>query len=86
MRKLVFGRSFLKSANNLDNQLKLKLKFCLDIIQANPFDRGLRSKTLKGELSGFYSCRLSREYRIIFKIKSDDILLIDIGHRKDIYQ
>ena len=86
MRKLVFGESFLKSVKNLDNQLKPKLKFYLDILQENPFDSKLHTKLLKGKLSGFCSFRLSRDYRVIFQIKSDEVLLVEIGHRKDVYQ
>ena len=86
MRGLVFGDSFLKSAKNLNATLKLKLKFCLDILQKEPFDNRLHTKSLKGSLSGFYSFRLGGNYRVIFKIKLEEIFLIDIGHRKDVYK
>lgn len=86
MRELTFGNSFLKSAKHLDAILKTKLKIYLDILQKEPFNKKLHTKLLKGDLSGFYSFRLSRDYRIIFKIRSEEIFLVNIGHRKDIYQ
>lgn len=87
MRQLVFGRKFLGSAEKLENKLKPKLKTSLDILLKNPFNPRLRIKSLSGKLSDLYSFRLSKDYRVIFKILSDEeIILINVGHRKDIYR
>jgi len=44
-------------------------------------------KSLKGELKGRYSYRIGN-YRLIYRIKHDCliIIIIDIGHRRDIYR
>ena len=53
------------------------------MLEADPF----QGKPLKGRLQGSYSCRVG-SYRIIYKIFQSKLLVIviDIGHRRDIYR
>ena len=55
----------------------------LDDIQRDPH----QGKPLKGELKGRYSYRLG-SYRIVYFIRQHEllVLIIDIGHRRDIYR
>lgn len=86
MHKLTFGNRFFKSAKNLDKNTKSKLKLSLDILVENPFDLRLQTKPLSGNLSGYCSYRLGKDYRVIFKFTSDNtIFLLNVGNRKDIY-
>ena len=85
MYRLVFGNKFLHSAKKLDENLKFKLRSSLDILLKNPFHSTLHTKPLMGKLSHYYSLRIGRNYRVIFKLVSADIIyLIDIVDRKDI--
>ncbi len=87
MYQIVFGNKFLKSAEKLDKQLKSKLKASLDILSENPFNPTLHTKSLSGKLSGYHSFRLGRDYRVIFEfVSSDEIYLLKVGCRKDIYR
>lgn len=87
MHELVFGGRFLKSAERLDKKIKPKLKSALDVLVKNPFDLRLQTKSLSGKLSGQYSFRIGRDYRVIFRIASDNtIFLLNVGNRKDIYR
>jgi len=87
MHRLIFGKKFLESAKKLDKILKSKLKLSLGCLSLNPFHLTLHTKPLRGKLSEFYSFRLGRDYRIVFKFVSPkEIYLIKIGHRKDIYR
>ncbi|OHA71285.1 MAG: hypothetical protein A3F15_01540 [Candidatus Wildermuthbacteria bacterium RIFCSPHIGHO2_12_FULL_40_12] len=87
MYQLVFGKSFLRTAERLDNKLKPKLKSSLDILLKNPFYPTLHTKHLTGKFSGYHSFRLGRDYRVIFKfVANEEIRLLDVGHRKDIYK
>ncbi len=54
-----------------------------DELRLDPF----LGKPLKGELKGRYSYRIGN-YRIIYRIEHDRliIIIIDIGHRRDIYR
>lgn len=55
----------------------------LDFLSTNP-DRGI---SLRGNLKGLYKYRIG-SYRIIYQIKRSIlvIMVIDIGHRRDIYR
>ena len=56
-------------------------------LKNNPFDSALKTHKLKGELSDFYSCSLTHEYRIIctFIVQNDMIVLVDIGTHSEVY-
>ncbi|MBI3616018.1 MAG: type II toxin-antitoxin system RelE/ParE family toxin [Candidatus Omnitrophica bacterium] len=55
----------------------------LDDLGRDPY----QGKPLKGELRGHYSYRVG-SYRIVYVIQRDRLLVIviDIGHRRDIYR
>ena len=55
----------------------------LDDLERDPF----QGKPSKGELKGRYSYRVG-SYRIIYSIRQHEllVLIIDIGHRRDIYR
>ncbi|MFH1894385.1 MAG: type II toxin-antitoxin system RelE/ParE family toxin [Patescibacteria group bacterium] len=87
MISVVYANSFLKSAKKLPKPQQNKLAQLLETLQKNPFHLKLRTKSLTGPLTGFYSFRITRDWRVIFQfISPETIKLIEIGHRKDIYQ
>ncbi len=87
MVKIVYSRDFLKSAKRLPSQLQEKLGDLLEICRKNPFHPRLHTKMLKGKLAGFYSFRLTREWRVIFLFQDEETIhLIKVGHRKEIYK
>ena len=55
----------------------------LEVIRKNP----LAGKPLKGELEGIRSYRIG-DYRILYQIESKKIIIIilTIGHRKEVYR
>ncbi len=55
----------------------------VDDLQRDPY----QGKPLKGELKGRYSYRIG-SYRIVYLIRRQELLvvIIDIGHRRDIYR
>jgi mRNA interferase RelE/StbE len=60
-----------------------RLSRALDDLARNPFE----GKPLKGELKGRFSYRVG-PYRIIYLIRRREllVLIIDIGHRRNIYR
>jgi plasmid maintenance system killer protein len=57
------------------------------ILSNNPYDPRLHTKTLRGKLSGYCSFRINRDWRVIFQFMTEnEIKLIDIANRKDIYR
>ena len=84
---LVYTDSFLRSAGKLPKPQQDKLAELLETLQDNPFNSRLHSKNLSGRLTGFYSFRITRDWRVIFQfLSSDEIKLVEVGHRKDIYR
>jgi addiction module RelE/StbE family toxin len=87
MIQLIYSKYFLKSVKKLPVLIQNKLAIKLEILQKNPYHSLLYTKHLTGELFGFYSFRVTREWRVIFQFLTPEIIkLIEIGHRKDIYK
>ncbi len=51
----------------------------------NPFSPKMKTHALTGELKGKYACALTHELRIIFKLSSDTLHLLDIGTHDEVY-
>ena len=49
------------------------------------FKHGKQGKALKGDHKGLFSLRIGT-YRIIYTYNSNNILILKIGHRKDVYK
>ncbi len=75
-----------KSLKGLDNTAKKRISAFIDslIENTNPRSSG---KALQGSLKGLWRYRIG-DYRLICQIKDNEliILLLEIGHRKDIYK
>lgn len=74
----IFGNS-----KGLNTKWLPKLRIMLDALEAahEPSDMnfpGAHFHILKGDLKGYYSVRLTGNYRIIFQFEDDGFTLIDI--------
>ena len=60
-----------------------RVERALDDLEKDPF----LGKPLKGELKGKYSYRVG-SYRILYLVHKHEllVLIIDIGHRRDVYK
>jgi mRNA-degrading endonuclease RelE of RelBE toxin-antitoxin system len=47
--------------------------------------RGFNFEKLRGDRTGQYSCRLSREYRIIFEIRNEELCVLVLEINKHEY-
>lgn len=83
MWEIRFQKSARKELEKIPNQYQKRILAVLPVIAAHPFC----GKKLDGELAGLYSYR-AWPYRIIYKIYREILLvvIIRIGHRKDVYQ
>lgn len=86
--EIVYSRDFVKSAKILPKTVKIKLTNLLEVLKTDIFNSKLHLKPLTGRLKGFYSVRITRDFRIIlnFALNINTIFLIDVRHRKDIYK
>jgi len=87
MVKLLYGTKFFRQAKKISKDQQKKLSELLEIFQKNPFDSKLHTKALSGKFSGLYSFRATHDWRVIFQFVSpNEIQLIELGNRKDIYK
>jgi mRNA interferase RelE/StbE len=81
----VSARAF-KTLKALDTPVKRRIEASIDELATLPNPRAT-GKALQGRLAGYWRFCIG-DYRIICQIKDEElvILVIEIGHRKDIYR
>ncbi len=72
-----------RKIERLDPSIRVVIKKVIESLSSNPY----KGKPLSYELAGLYSLRTS-DYRIIYRIKEKQliIIVISVGHRKEIYK
>ena len=87
MIKIVYGRDFLNSVKRLPRDIQEKLDSLLGLLTHNPYDSRLHIKKLHGDLVGYLSFRITRDWRVMFQfVDPDTVMLMRAKHRKDIYR
>ena len=87
MIEIRFSDRFRRSAQALPQSVLKKLARLITLLVDNPYDPRLHTKPLTGPLSGFNSFRITRDWRVIFQFEDPQtVILITVGHRKDIYR
>ena len=90
MAEILYTESYLKRAGKFIKQhpdLIYQYEKTLKILEINPYHPSLRLHKLRGKLSELYSVAINISYRItiIFLIKDDKIIPIDIGSHDEVY-
>jgi addiction module RelE/StbE family toxin len=85
--RISFKEGFSKTAKALSGKQREKLAELIVLLSNDPFDDRLHVKALSGELKGIYSFRISQDWRVLFRfVAPEEIMVLEVGHRKDIYQ
>ena len=80
--KLFYKATVSKDLKKLDkDEIKRILSGIEERIVPNPY----LGKSLKGDFRGCYQYRFG-DFRVIYAISRQDILVLHIGHRKEIYR
>ncbi len=82
MYKVVFTRRALKDWEGIDREAKKRIVEKLKIYSEDPFRYARR---LVNPEIGSYRFRIG-DYRVIFDVDGDKIVVLRVGHRKDIYR
>ena len=80
--ELIYTKRAFKDIQNLDQHVKLRLKKSLELFSVSPFDH---AEKLTNHSIGSYRFRV-RDYRIIFDVGDERIIILHVGHRKEIYR
>ena len=85
---IAYSKGFIKSAKLAPKPIQNKLADSLEVLKRDHFHSTLHTKPLAGDLKGFYSFRITRDWRVIFSFMENPrmIFLIDVALRKDIYR
>ncbi len=80
--KLYYTKSAVKDIRKLDSVAKKKIKKKIEIFSKKPifYSRRLIDKSL-----GSYRWRIGN-YRVIFDLDDEKIIILRIGHRREIYR
>ena len=85
--KVYYTDHFRKKVKRIDVKQQAKLTELVVLLKENPFSSLLHIKKLSGKLAGICSFRINKDIRVLFKFLSpDEIILSDVGNRKDIYR
>ena len=72
MYKIVYTKRALKRLPNLKAAgLKNKLDFLIEVIRNNPYQIPPYYEKLTGDMSEYYSRRINRQHRIVYKVIED---------------
>lgn len=79
MRKVVLsksaGKDFAK-IKEIDKSLLTKILALIDDIQQHPFTGLGKPEPLVGNYSGYWSRRITKEHRLVYKVDNDFITII----------
>jgi len=79
---LVYTRRALKDIQSLDIKVKRRIAKALLRYAENPLDY---AQKLLDEKLGSYRFRIG-DYRAVFDIEDDELIILRVGHRKEIYR
>lgn len=69
MWKILYSPQAEKDAKRIaESQLKKKVVALLEILKKDPFQNPPPYKKLRGDLSGFYSCRINIQHRLVYEV------------------
>lgn len=80
--RLVYTRKSERDIRKLDPSVRHQIGKAILKLQDNPFEH---SEKLTNPEIGTYRFRTG-DYRIIFDIEGTDIVILRVGHRKEIYR
>ena len=80
--KLVYTQRAAKDISKLQRNVKERIKRTLERYAENPF---FYARKMTGPTLGTYRFRVGN-YRVIFDIEGDELIILRVGHRSEIYR
>jgi mRNA interferase RelE/StbE len=81
MPRIVWDNKAVNQLNKLNLLISRRIFKNIEELKENPFSKGIK----KLVNSIYYRLRVG-DYRIIFRINQDNIIIVKIGHRKNVYK
>ncbi len=80
--RIAYKASVKRDLKQLD---KASITRILDVIDTDLAHNPGKDKALKGQFAGLYSYRTG-DWRVIYSILGDTLLILRIGHRREVYR
>jgi mRNA interferase RelE/StbE len=82
--RIEFSPKAERQFKKLPKEIQIRLKHRIDTLAVNPFPRGVKRLSAEEDL---YRIRTG-DYRIIYQVQGKAllILILKLGHRKDVYR
>lgn len=71
------------SWNSEDKSMIKKINDLIKDIQRTPYEGKGKPESLKYDLSGFWSRRIDREHRLVYRIEENDLLIYSCRYHYD---
>ncbi len=83
--QIQFKKSAFAEFSKLPIKIQQRIDDALQILVLNPYNRALNVKKLKG-YEGLFRLRVA-DYRVLYELRNQTlvVLIIRVGHRRDIY-
>ena len=82
MHKVIITGRAEKDLNSLENPIRIRILKKMHDFSSNPFEY---SEKISNKMLGSYRFRIG-DYRAIADIEGDEIIILRVGHRKEIYR
>jgi len=79
--ELQFTKEFLRKLKQFNKQTQIRILRQLRTLEEKPF----AGKRLTGHLTGLFSLRIG-DYRIIYQLSENKVIIRTVGHRKTMYR
>lgn len=85
MKVVTYTAQALRSLSRMPHNIATRIQTKVEQFAADPASLANNVKALKGEPSGTYRLRVG-DYRVIFNDQGVVLVVIKVGHRRDIYE
>ena len=82
MFNLIYTQRSIRDLRKLDGTTKLRIGKALLRLQEDPLKH---AEKITDQTVGSYRFRIG-DYRVIFDLKGDEIVILRVGHRREIYR
>ncbi|QOG05133.1 type II toxin-antitoxin system mRNA interferase toxin, RelE/StbE family [Aureimonas sp. OT7] len=85
MKAISYTTRALRSLSRMPRNVATRIQAKVEQFAADPASLANNVKALKGEISGTYRLRVG-DYRVIFNEHGVVLVVLKVGHRRDIYE
>lgn len=86
MSIIIYAPEFLRRFEELPASVQKKAEKRERVFREDPFHHSLKTEKLQPKQKGYWSFRIDRDYRIVFRFERETIYFLTCGHHSWIYR